>query len=156
MSQHAYREPVLASDRDLDDQQVTDVAIGLLDGPGGRFRALQRLRTTMREAATMAGRTAKVLAGASQETLLDPHCRPSAIRIAGGDDGAVVLLDYDVVDSAQRSGAPSIGERASGPVRMSEPRAAMQQNAVPVEDRRPRISRPLRLVMIAREPQKPR
>ena len=49
MSQHAYREPVLASDRDLDDQQVTDVAIGLLDGPGGRFRALQRLRTTMRE-----------------------------------------------------------------------------------------------------------
>lgn len=60
------------------------------------------------------------------------------------------------IDSAQRSGAPSIGERASGPVRMSEPRAAMQQNAVPVEDRRPRISRPLRLVMIAREPQKPR
>lgn len=110
-------EHVLASDRDLDDQQVTDVAIGLTDGPGGRFRALQRLRTTVRDAVTMAGRTAQVLAGASQETLLDPQCRPSAIRIAdGGEEGARILLDYDV--------------------------------GVVVE-RRPRISRPLRLVMVA-------
>ena len=139
MSQSPRRppaEPVLATDRDLDDQQVTDVAIGLTDGPGGRFRALQRLRTTVRNAVVMAGRTAQVLAGASQETLLDPHCRPSAIRIADdGEEGARILLDYDVGgrgDSREESGRNGALER------------------------RTRVSRPLRLVMIARESSGPR
>src|SRR5947209_8463680 len=89
-------EPVLASVAELDDHRVSDVCIGLPDGPGGRFRVLRRMRATLRDAVLVAGQTASLLAGASQETLLDPQRRPSAVRISGSAESSCVYLDYDV------------------------------------------------------------
>ena len=89
-------EPPLASFSDLDDNRVADICIGLQDGPGGRFRVLQRMRATRREAVRQAGRTACHLAEAARETVLDPQQRPSAIRISDGPEGSWIWLDYDV------------------------------------------------------------
>lgn len=105
-------EPSLASVNDLDDVEISDICLGLSDGPGGRFRVLQRMRATPREAVRLASRTASELAGASSETVLDPHKRPSAIRISDGPEGSWIWLDYDVgVVEAGRS-------RVSRPLRL--------------------------------------
>jgi hypothetical protein len=89
-------EPPLLSLADLDDAHVEDICIGLADGPGGRFRVLQRMRTTRREAVRLAGRTASHLAEAARETVLDPQQRPSAIRVSDGPDGDCIWLEYDI------------------------------------------------------------
>lgn len=93
---HRDGDPVLASVSDLDGVRVADISIGLPDGPGGRFRVLQRMRGTPREGVKLASRTACVLAGASSETVLDPQNQPAAIRISDGPEGACIWLDYDV------------------------------------------------------------
>ncbi len=104
----AFGEPVLATEADLDNDRVSDVCIGLPDGPGGRFRVLHRVRAPLREAVRLAGRTAGILAGASSETVLDPQCRPSAIRICDSTEGFRVWLDYDVgvVEGRPRTSRP--------------------------------------------------
>ncbi len=91
---------------ELDDATVTEVAIGLADGPGGRFRALGRMRATVREAVSEAGRTARRVARESQGRLLDPAARPAAIRISRRPDGATLLLDYDVKGLSGRMSRP--------------------------------------------------
>lgn len=89
-------ETPLLSLSDLDDDHVEDICIGLADGPGGRFRVLQRMKATRREAVRLAGRTACHLAEAARETVLDPQQRPSAIRASDGPEGPCIWLDYDV------------------------------------------------------------
>ena len=91
---------------DLDDATVAEVTLGLADGPGGRFRPLQRMRTTMRGALNRAGRAAVLIAGESEERLLDPTARPAAIRVAEHGEGATILLDYDVRGRGGRVSRP--------------------------------------------------
>lgn len=91
---------------DLDDATVREVTIGLLDGPGGRFRPLQRMRTTMRGAVSRASRAAQVIAGESQGRLLDPSARPAAIRVSEHGGSATILLDYDVRGRGGRVSRP--------------------------------------------------
>lgn len=90
----------------LDDGTVTEVTIGLEDGPGGRFRPLQRMRTTVRGAIRRASRTAQVIAGECEERLLDPTARPAAIRVSEHGEGATILLDYDVRGRGGRVSRP--------------------------------------------------
>ncbi|MCS6912264.1 MAG: hypothetical protein RMK29_16430 [Myxococcales bacterium] len=86
----------LASLTDLDDDRVADICIGVTQGPGRRFRLLQRMRATRREAVRLAGRTASHLAEATSERVLDPQQRPSAIRVSEDPATPWIWLDYDV------------------------------------------------------------
>jgi hypothetical protein len=111
-------DAVLTSLSELDDHRVSDIWIGLPDGPGGRFRVLNRLRSTPREAVRLAGQTACSLAEQSSETVLNPQKSSSAIRISDGPEGSYIWLDYDVGT---------------------------------IEEGRTRVSRPLRLLVMATE-----
>lgn len=101
-NEHSHHLAERASE--LDGETVTEVAIGLADGPLGRFRALQRLRTTLRDAVGKAGQAARVIAEEGEERLMDPSARPSSIRVAEHPAGVTVLLDYEV---KSRGGRPS-------------------------------------------------
>lgn len=83
---------------ELDDAHLTEVTIGLPDGPGGRFRALGKVRTTLRGGLGWANRAARRLAEDAEARLLDPAAQPAAIRVSRGLSGSTVLLDYDVAD----------------------------------------------------------
>lgn len=96
-----------AAGRILEDPQVTEVAIGLEDGPGGRFRTLQRTHATVRQAVHLAGRAAQALAAAEgRGSLLDD--RPASIRVSDRPGGACLMLEFDVVGP----------RRPSRPIRM--------------------------------------
>lgn len=82
--------PPLVELEELDLDQVADIAIGMEDGPGGRFRARERVLLPLRAAFPLARSVAEEAAARRATRLVGT---PPALR-RRGDQG--VMLDYDV------------------------------------------------------------
>lgn len=110
-SRYTGSEPILTSLSELDDVEVVDVSLGVVAGPGERFRVLERMRGTLREGVRRAGVVASALATTTREAVLDPQRRPSAVRVS--QSNGCILLDYDV-GVVEEGGRP----RSSRPMRL--------------------------------------